>query len=356
MSGFDGLDIDQKLTRQDHIDPDEVARSMESYLPKAKQKIVEDARRREESQRTDDEAGDFDGEVEEPEAGNFGTSGSSSTNDQQSVSDSSSTGPPPAPQQDSPDDDEHARSSVEEAQPAGEETEQEQTGSEPEPEEVEDPEPETAEQDGEQAADDSEGEDGSDLAPVTGEQPVEYDHSVSFKHSGWKSSSIKQVPAEFITLMRRRLAVSTGTEFAQSLSNPAVVVAFLAASLGEGLDTDVNTQRAIEGFDKADARIASLVETVEALDEGQAKLGEVTQQVLQRLKEIEKVTDFIEVAQSYTFAERMAIHPMEVVRNDPYRTLAVNETAAISTRDAVRAHSEEIKTRERDRERRNEKG
>lgn len=77
--------------------------------------------------------------------------------------------------------------------------------------------------------------------------------------SGKSSVQMKTFPVELVDRLREDLARMTNTSFAEQISAPAIVTAFLLAQLGfdtEGFD--VNTATAVTAFRKLDQRLGAL--------------------------------------------------------------------------------------------------
>jgi hypothetical protein len=191
------------------------------------------------------------------------------------------------------------------------------------------------------------GDGGSDALPQTG-----------FRLSGVKSQpAVRALPEAVVTALReqlrsaavRELAVSDATarEFAERLSQAALVTAFLLAQLDLGLVADPATRRAAQLFRSRDPLLGSIAKRLEDMEQLERDRADGMARMREQLAEVKETGDAIEQAVAYSIADRTSnfLRGSHNVHDAP-----ITHKDAIFVRDRVREATRRQTKLERERE------
>jgi hypothetical protein len=250
--------------------------------------------------------------VAEPELGQHGGSADGSSASSEAHGDvATSSTPEPAPQRDEPDDGEHTDStesqiaararlvasedveSPEDVSEAAEEPEQPQPTVEllPEPAPTPRKEPVNVR---------------AVLASTEGSDPR------AFKRLGFSAGedvetlTVTRFPQPAIDKLRLLLAPSLGGDFAEQISSPALITAFLVATIGVDLELDENTAAAADAFRTSDARISGVEDRLDQVASNVEQLANAMKMSLSRVADTGNLVEGMEFALAYLIADRVA--------------------------------------------------
>lgn len=263
-----------------------------------------------------------------------------------------STASEPAPQRDDPDEGEHTDSTQEQVaarraspveepatpteEPAAAPAEDDRADDEVEIPAVFAPEPPTPE-----PADLHEA-----LAAIDGRTPREFKR-IGFSSGDAKTVLVKKFPQPLVDRLRVLLAVGTGGDFAEQISAPAIIAAYLTAATGVELDVDENTAVAIEAFRANEPRMASVEDRLEQMAGGIDRLADAMQLGLKRISETGHTVDAMDFATSFLVADRVA----GIATVDTNETnVDVADKKVLAARERIRSRAKEHRTIETQRE------
>ncbi|MFF2053677.1 hypothetical protein ACFVU2_18890 [Leifsonia sp. NPDC058194] len=144
------------------------------------------------------------------------------------------------------------------------------------------------------------------LATTEGTSPRSFTRIGFSAGEGTPSLVLKRFPQPAIDKLRVLLAPSLGGEFAEQISAPALVTAFLVATIGVDLELDENTSAAADAFRTSDARIAGVEDRLDEVAENVAQLANAMKLSLNRIGETGNLVDNMEFAMAYLVADRVA--------------------------------------------------
>lgn len=242
-------------------------------------------------------------ETPTPELGQHGgTSAASGAGDGQS---DSAVAVDPQPQRDEPDEGEHTDSTEEQVASRAQRTKTAAA-------EVTDQGEENASgQDPEQAATPVMEPVAPAAAPEQNEQRLEGSTPRVFKRVGASYGDVpvthlKRFPQPAADTLRAMLARSTGTEFAESISIPAMVTAFLMAHTGLHLEVDENTAAAAQAFRDDNPRLSRVEDRVEETLENIDQLAGALKLGLRRIADTATIAENLEFGVSFLVGDRVA--------------------------------------------------
>ncbi len=289
------------------------------------------------------------------ELGQHGGGGEGTPADAEGVVDVAGGDSGPVPQRDEPDDGEHTDSTeaqvlarataaapeeAEEVDAAGVTAEEapEEAAADPEPAEVEDEAP-TSPQDP-----------AADLLAIEGTDPKAFKRGVGFSYDkGVKDTTVTRFPQPIIDKLRLQLAASTSGAFAEAISAPALITAFLVANLGIEFNVDENTAAAIDGFRTTDPRLLGIEEKLELALASIDRVAATSRVAVARATTAANAAETVEYATAYLVADRVA----GLSTSDVNETnVDVTQPKALTVRDAIRSRSKAQRTIEKNREER----
>lgn len=261
----------------------------------------------------------------------------------------------PVPQRDDPDDGEHTDSTDEEVaararasqpEPADQPDEPEKQSedgavevvSEPEDTQVaaEVPEPEPTQPVNMRQA----------LAGITVNEPRAF-QKTGFSSGGVETTVVKRFPVPLVDRLRLSLAPAVGGEFAEALSAPALLTAFLIAKTGVELDVDPNTAVAVEIFRQVDPRLLAVENKIDEVMDDVSRLADAMKLGLQRIGDTGTVVDALEFSTAYLIADRVA----GLTTTDTNETnVDVTQKKALTARENIRKRAKAQRTIERQRD------
>lgn len=259
----------------------------------------------------------------------------------------------PAPQRDDPDEGEHtdstdeqiaARAARDAVPPAGENeaTAELVEQAPPEQKPVDEPAPESA----------PEPERHQDLtellASSEGTSPRTYKR-VGASYGKVPMTNVKRFPQPAVDRVRAMLALVAGGEFAESISAPSLLTAFVMANTGLELDVDENTAAAVDAFRENDPRMVDVEDKLDLALENINQLGRAMNIGLRRIGETGHIVDELEFGVAFLVADR-------VVRlADPQTdetTVEIVQKKSLAVRDRLRSQTKAQRTIEKQREER----
>lgn len=294
--------------------------------------------------------------VGEPrDAGQHGGAADGSPAATEAHNDAGSTGATaePVPQRDDPDDGEHTDSTDEEVaararaarpepaeQPAEPEKGSEEAEVAPEPSE-ESVAAETPETKVEQPANLRQ-----QLAGITASEPRAF-QKTGFSAGGVETTVVKRFPVPLVDRLRLTLAPVVGGEFAEALSAPALITAFLVAKTGVELDVDPNTAVAVDIFRQVDPRLLAVEDKIDGMMDDVSRLADAMKLGLQRIGDTGNVVDALEFSTAYLIADRVA----GLTTTDTNETnVDVTQKKALTARENIRKRAKAQRTIERQRD------
>jgi hypothetical protein len=248
----------------------------------------------------------------------------------------------PAPQRDDPDDGEHTDSNEQELaararKAAARDTEGEEA-------------PPAAESDVAPEPDDETTEYAVTPDASAAEEPVNLREALSkiegttpkaFKRIGFSSGedtetlTVTRFPQPAVDKLRLMLAPSVGGEFAEAISTPALITAFMLAKTGLDLDVDANTAIAANAFRGFDPRLSQVEDKIDDMMSDVAQLASAMKLSLKRVSDTGHVVDGLEFSMAYLVADRVA----------GLTTADTDETNVDVTQKKVLVARENIRTR-----------
>lgn len=329
MSRFDDLIANRVRPGEDYAE--DMTLDLPSQIdPRAEQ-------RQEEEYEREQERHEVATEVVEAERDAVGQRGGSSAADNP---DQQASAPEAMPQRDEPDEGEHASSQPAEEEPVVEpEPEPEAPEPEPEPVQVDDelqvePEPvESAEQ-----------RERYELpAPhrPEGMEDLVWKHTYAFRYEQApqdaedgkvKYSHIKTFPAELVDVLRLQLR-PFGAEFADSISIPSLVTAFVAAQIGADLDVDEATMQATKAFRLLAPEIAALEQRLSGAEGELASMSKEVGGLRKEMRAVTEVLGSVELTNALLLADRFeaVIPPGSTVK-----TLELRHPKVLGARNTLR--------------------
>ena len=262
-----------------------------------------------------------------------------------------SAAPEPAPQRDETDDGEHTRS-VEEVVvvPAAAEEEVE-----PEEEPAAEPatEPDAVDEDADAhlekrapVAPPTPEEVNRELDGITGREPKTF-QKTGFTAGDVETLTVKPFPVVLVDRLRLSLAPATGGAFAQALSAPAIITAFLIAKTGLELEVDANTAVAVDVFRQVDPRLLSVEDKLDEVLSDVGQLAAAMKSSLKRISETAVVVDGLEFSSAYLIADRVAgLTSAEVDETN----VDVAQKKVLAARDTIRRGAKKQRDIERQRD------
>lgn len=184
------------------------------------------------------------------------------------------------------------------------------------------------------------------LAQFSGAQPVEY-QKTGFSAGDVETVLVKRFPAPLVDRLRLSLAPSVGGTFAEQLSAPALITAFLIAKTGMELQVDPNTAVAVDVFRQTDPGLLSVERRLDEVLEKLAVESERSAKTLKGVREISDVTDGLENSVAYLVGDRVTrLSTTEVDETN----VDVTQKKVLVVRDRIRERTKEQRKREQDRE------
>lgn len=247
-------------------------------------------------------------EAEREATGERGGSGGNA--DQQTAGAGGASAPEAMPQRDEPDEGEHARSAPEEEVPV--EVEAEQSAEEDgQGAEAQEPEPVAPEPEVDQ---DELDEPVPTLPTVTvpvqqmpeGAQPLEWSQAEASKGFSFDGEAVqlRKLPQQLIDVLRGQL-MPFGAEFAQKISAPALVTAFICARLGVALPgSDGHTEQAVRAFAALSPELASLEHRVDSVDDALQQVVQVLTGLRKEVEVVGGVARVVEMSNAYLVTDR----------------------------------------------------
>jgi len=143
------------------------------------------------------------------------------------------------------------------------------------------------------------------LVGIRGSDPRMYEKT-GFSAGGTEMLTVKRFPQVLIDRLRLTLAPVVGGEFAEALSAPALISAFLIAKTGVELDVDANTAVAVDVFRQVDPRLLAVEEKIDEVIIGVAQLANAMNLGLERIGQTGKIVEGVELSQAYLIADRVS--------------------------------------------------
>jgi hypothetical protein len=175
-----------------------------------------------------------------------------------------------------------------------------------------------------------------ELAKIPGSEPRLFEKT-GFSSGGVDTIVVKRFPQPLVDRLRLSLASVVGGDFAESLSAPALITAFLIAKTGVELDVDANTAVATDVFRQVDPRLLAVEEKIDEMTDDIGQLAQAMKISLNRISETANIADGLEFAMAYLIAERVA----------GLSTIDVDETNVDVTQKKVLVARESIRKRAR---------
>ncbi|MCY1718475.1 hypothetical protein OVA26_16185 [Microbacterium sp. SL62] len=117
---------------------------------------------------------------------------------------------------------------------------------------------------------------------------------------------VKPFPVPVIDRLRLLLAESLGGEFAESLSGPSIITAFIVAKTGMDLELDEGTRAAEQAFRGEDQRVTAMEDKIDLVLQNIDQLAQATRLGLKRVSEVGVTADSIDFAVAYLLTDRVA--------------------------------------------------
>lgn len=256
----------------------------------------------------------------------------------------------PAPQRDEPDEGEHTDSTEEQiaARAAREATIPAEDVSEPLDASEPDPEPNEVRENPEPAPLLSPLNISEILASSPGTSPRTYKR-IGAAYGDVPISNVKRFPQPAIDKVRAMLSRVAGGEFAEAISAPALLTAFIMASTGLELDVDENTAAAADAFRETDPRMVDVENKLDAALENIDQLGRAMSIGLRRIGDTGKIVDGLEFGVGFLIADRVVrLATPETDEN----TVDIVQKKSLVVRDRLKAQSKAQRTIEKQREER----
>lgn len=294
------------------------------------------------------------GELPSEQTGEHGGSETSAGSGGGSANGSSSGGADQITQRDEPDEGEHTDSTEEqvaaraaaaeeraaEEAPAAPATVEQALELKPEPEPV--AEEESAEAPAEKQVEVTREE----LGQITGSQPVQY-QKTGFSAGGVETVLVKRIPEMLVDRLRLTLASTVGGAFAEQLSAPALITAFLMAKTGMGLQVDANTSVAVDAFRQSDPGLLSVERRLDEVLGMLTTESERSAKTLQTVRETGEAVDGLENSVAYLVGDRVT----RLSTTDVDETnVDVTQKKVLVVRERIRERTKEQRKLERDRE------
>lgn len=262
------------------------------------------------------------------------------------------SGSDPEPQRDEPDDGEHTDSTEEQvstreqraAEQASEQAaEPEDTATVPEPEpaaeQAPSPEPPAAPVLPPVSVK-------QELAGIAGDKPRAF-QKTGFSSGGVETVLVKRFPQPLVDRLRLSLAPVVGGEFAEAMSAPALITAFLIAKTGVELDVDANTAVAVDVFRQVDPRLLAVEDKIDYVMGGMTQLANSMDLSLRRIADTGNIADVLEFSMAYLVADRVA----GLTTTDTNETnVDVAQKKVLVARESIRTRSKAQRKIEQERE------
>lgn len=170
---------------------------------------------------------------------------------------------------------------------------------------------------------------------------------------------VRSLPRELIDAMRQQVSSAairergvdeqTATQFANKLSQGALVVAFLLAQLDIRMEVDEATSVAADLFRAQDPLLGTMVARVGRLEELETQRGKQISQMNRLLQQMRSTSEAAEQALAYLIADRSEnfLRGTQAARFAPI----IHDTA-VAMRDKIRADTQRLRQQEIDREHR----
>ena len=175
------------------------------------------------------------------------------------------------------------------------------------------------------------------LATTEGTAPRAFKRIAFSSGEDTPETNVARVPQPLIDHLRRMLAPSLGGTFAESISAPALLTAFLTVKAGITLQLDDNTAAAADAFRQFEPRLAAVEDRVEEVSAGLQQLADAIRLGLKRTAESGDVLDVLEYGLAYLITDRVA----------GVSTVDVDETSVDVTQKKVLRARETIRSRSR---------
>jgi hypothetical protein len=259
----------------------------------------------------------------------------------------------PSPQRDEPDEGEHTDSTQEQVAARAAQRATQTAVEEPEPEEVAPATPTVpAEHEPVRVEDVPKMKPAlsvAELSQIPGESPVAYKRTATSYGADVATVQVKPFPQAALDKLRVTLAWSTGGEFAEAISAPALVTAFIAATIGLDLEFDENTAAAADAFRRSDVRLAAMEDKVDTAIEKLASLMRVAERTNERSARTESAVDALEFGVAYLVTDRVA----GISTADTNETnVDVTQRKVLTARETIRERTKVQRTIETQREER----
>ena len=182
------------------------------------------------------------------------------------------------------------------------------------------------------------------LATTEGTAPRAFKRIAFSSGEDTPETNVARVPQPLIDHLRRMLAPSLGGTFAESISAPALLTAFLTVKAGITLELDDNTAAAADAFRQFEPRLAAVEDRVEEVSAGLQQLADAIRLGLKRTAESGDVLDVLEYGLAYLITDRVAgVSTVDVDET----TVDVTQKKVLRARETIRSRSRAHRTIER---------
>lgn len=142
------------------------------------------------------------------------------------------------------------------------------------------------------------------LATSQGSSPRTYKR-VGASYGKVSMTNVKRFPQPAVDRVRAMLALVAGGEFAESISAPSLLTAFIMANTGLELDVDENTAAAVDAFRENDPRMVDVEDKLDLALENINQLGRAMNIGLRRIGETGHIVDELEFGMAFLVADRV---------------------------------------------------
>lgn len=184
------------------------------------------------------------------------------------------------------------------------------------------------------------------LAAIAGSEPRTF-QKTGFSSGGVETVLVKRFPQPLVDRLRLSLAPAVGGEFAEALSAPALITAFLMAKTGVELDVDANTAVAVDVFRQVDPRLLAVEDKIDEVMNDVSQLADAMKISLKRIADTGNVVDGMEFSVAYLVADRVA----GLTTADTDETnVDVTQKKVLTARENIRKRSKAQRTIEKQRD------
>lgn len=168
-----------------------------------------------------------------------------------------------------------------------------------------------------------------------GTRPGTFTRGQGFTHES-EETIIKRFPKQLVDRLRVMVGGYLGDAFAEQLSGPALVTAFISARLGVPFEVDDNTAQAAAAFRELEPQLGALESRVDELVEAQHEMSRGFTQMARRVGALGESVEGMELSTAYVLVDRVVGMRTE---GQTESNIRVDDQRILRARENIRART-----------------